>query len=159
MGTERGSAEVVRQQLVLGCTAIHEQHGYQSDASHDCHAPEADEALRSLTSRLSELQRENEKAEDARAMLAVEAFTAPDADWLPIIDSLRFRHADALARLSRLEEALKRIAKLGDGWFVEVEDGSIVEPGTIASTALDSETDPMNDHIGDPMREGGADGL
>jgi hypothetical protein len=39
-----------------------------------------------------------EQAEDFRAEIAREAFTAPDADWNTILDSLRARIADALQR-------------------------------------------------------------
>lgn len=52
--------DVIQRQLVLGCTAIHEQHGFKSDAGHDCRAPEADAALATLREQAEQLKRERD---------------------------------------------------------------------------------------------------
>jgi hypothetical protein len=54
--SEEENFDIVRDQLVRGCDAIHAAHGYQNHAARDCHAPEADAALMSIASDLEDFR-------------------------------------------------------------------------------------------------------
>jgi len=69
MTTTDEATRRVKAQLVLGCEAIHAQHGFQFDAAHDCHAPEVERDFDSLIERLHQAEERAEKAEQDRDQL------------------------------------------------------------------------------------------
>ena len=83
-----------------------------------------------LAARLAEVERERDEAEDFRSEIVIDAFTAPDADWDTILDSLRSRIQDlATTPLDDLVyDAWAVIANVGHkqgGW--EAQDPEWVE--------------------------------
>lgn len=60
------------------------------------------------------LRAEVDAAEDARHALAIEAYTAPDADWDTMLDSLRSRIRDALDETAEIKEQLSAAIDVHD---------------------------------------------
>lgn len=67
-----------------------------------------------LAARVAEVEQERDEAEDFRSEIAIDAFTAPDAAWDTILDSLRSRIRD-LGSGDWQEEA-RRYAANADYW-------------------------------------------
>jgi len=79
--------------------------------------------IRVLAAEVDALRAERDAAEDFRAEIAVESFTAPDADWSTILDSLRSRIAASVARAKKAEARIAAAVTLCEPGIMWVYPG------------------------------------
>lgn len=76
------------------------------------------EVVASLNQNLAEIERLRAERDDHKARLAVEAVTAPDADYDTMVDSLQARIRDMWAEIERLRAAGDEMRANCDAWGV-----------------------------------------